>query len=97
MRENRGADDHQHLRGEREDDRVHERGAEVRAVPDIDEVLQADPRAAERAGRRVGETEVDGKAERDADQQDDEQDRWANQRGGEKTALFEEVPPTPSS
>src|SRR5437764_11851757 len=95
VREDCSTYDDKRLGDEREYDCVLERGAEVRVVPGVDEVVEADPAAGERAGSCVGEAEIDGEAERDPDEQGDEDHRWRYQRGGEETALFEKVSRAP--
>ena len=89
--EDRGADDHDRVRDQREDDRVLERRAEVRVRPLVGVVAEADEFARERSGRGVRQREVDGHDERRPDEQADEDDRGRDQRRREKAALLEEI------
>ena len=93
--EDAGADQHDRLRGEREDDRVPQRPPEVVVVPRIGEVVEPDELAGELAGGRVGHAQVDREHERHADEQDDEESRRADQGGREEAAILEEIAEAP--
>ena len=97
VREHRGADEDDRLRGEREDERVAERAPEVLVLPGVREVVEADPVAGERPADRVGEAQVDRPDERDAHDERHEDDRRGDEQGREDAAALESVPPAPSS
>src|SRR5437667_185062 len=80
-------DQHDRLRGEREDDRVPQRSAEVVVVPRLREVVEPDELAAQLAGGCIRHAQVHREHEWRADEQDDEQSCRADQRGREETAI----------
>ena len=88
MREDAGADQHDRLRGESEDDRVPQGSPEVVVVPGLSEVVEPDELACQLAGGRIGHAQIHREDERRPDEQDDEQGRWSDQRGREKTAIL---------
>ena len=85
-------EDDDRVREQREDDRVLERGAEVRVRPLRRVVVEADEVTAQRPRRCVRHREVDGEDQRRPDEQADEDHRGRDQCGREKAALLEEIP-----
>ena len=84
-RENIRAHDHDHLRGEREDDGIPDRLVEARAVEDAPKILQTDEVKAGAADPSVAEGVEDRENERDADQSRDVEDRRQEHRRPEPT------------
>ena len=91
--EDRGTDDDDRLRGERDDQRVLERIPEVPVVPGVGEVGQADELPAQRAAARVRQAEVDRPAERNADDDGDEDDRRRDQDRREEAPFLQKLSP----
>src|SRR5207244_10724371 len=86
--EEAGGDQHDRLRGEREDGRGPQGWAEGVVVPGLSEVVEPDELACQLAGGRIGHAQIHREDERRPDEQDDEQGRWSDQGGREKTAIL---------
>jgi hypothetical protein len=90
-----GAEQHDRLRDECEQDRVPDRAPEVRVLPRVAEVVESDVFAGQ-PGDRVREAEVDRQHERPTDENCDEEHRRADQHRREEALPLEQVQPAAS-